>query len=221
MLVPLVYTDSLPLFRVTDLHIQPPLRRVAAPPETQAAAERAPTNRTSTELRKLPPFTQIPKKIEMIVDVPLEPSAGPSEPYVPGAILDLTGSARGIPASIGHAPPPPPDPELRALEKVTKVERPVERLRVGGVVQAARLVKRVMPVYPALARQARVSGIVQLVGVIGKDGTVQQLQVVGGHPLLVTAAVDAVKQWVYKPTMLNGDPVEVIAPIEVHFTLGQ
>lgn len=61
----------------------------------------------------------------------------------------------------------------------------------------------------------------RLVGVIAADGTIQQLQVIEGHPLLVKAAVDAVKQWIYRPTMLNGDPVEVIAPIDVNFTLAQ
>ena len=83
------------------------------------------------------------------------------------------------------------------------------------------LLKKVVPIYPSLARQARVSGTVQLIGVIAKDGTIQQLQVVGGHPLLVKAAVDAVRQWIYRPTLLNGQAVEVIAPIDVIFTLGQ
>jgi protein TonB len=78
-----------------------------------------------------------------------------------------------------------------------------------------------MPIYPQLARQARVSGTVELVGVIAKDGTVRQLNVISGHPLLIPAAVDAVKQWTYRPTLLSGEPVEVVAPITVHFILGQ
>ena len=86
---------------------------------------------------------------------------------------------------------------------------------------AAKIVRKVIPAYPPLARQARVSGTVQLLGVIGKDGTVQQLQVISGHPLLVSAAVEAVKQWLYRPTLLNGEPVEVVAPIDVNFTLAQ
>ncbi|HLJ18216.1 MAG TPA: energy transducer TonB [Bryobacteraceae bacterium] len=72
-----------------------------------------------------------------------------------------------------------------------------------------------------MARAARISGIVKLVGVIAKDDTIQQLQVVSGHPLLVRAALDAVRLWVYRPTLLNGAAVEVIAPIEVVFTLGE
>jgi protein TonB len=96
---------------------------------------------------------------------------------------------------------------------------PNQVIVVGGDVQAAKIIKRVIPTYPAPARQIRVSGTVRLMGVIAKDGTVQKLQVVSGNPLLVKAAVDAVSQWLYKPTVLDGQPVEVIAPIDVIFTL--
>jgi protein TonB len=92
-------------------------------------------------------------------------------------------------------------------------------VRMGGDVVAAKLIKKVVPIYPALARQARVSGTVRLEGVLAKDGTIRNLKVLNGHPLLVPAAVDAVRQWVYRPTLLNGVPVEVIAPIDVVFML--
>jgi periplasmic protein TonB len=92
---------------------------------------------------------------------------------------------------------------------------------VGGDVQAAKLIRKVVPGYPALARQARVSGIVRLVGIVATDGTVRNLQLISGHALLTQAALDAVKQWIYQPTLLNGQPVEVIAPIDVIFTLSQ
>ena len=88
-------------------------------------------------------------------------------------------------------------------------------------VQTAKLVKKIIPEYPPLAKTARISGVVHLLGVIAKDGTIQNLQVIGGHPLLARAALEAVRQWVYQPTLLNGQPVEVIAPIDVNFTLGQ
>jgi protein TonB len=94
-------------------------------------------------------------------------------------------------------------------------------MRVGGGVQMAKLVKKVIPEYPPLAKTARISGVVHLLGVIAKDGTIQNLQLIGGHPLLARAALEAVRQWVYRPTLLNGQPVEVIAPIDVNFTLGQ
>jgi protein TonB len=78
-----------------------------------------------------------------------------------------------------------------------------------------------MPVYPPLARQVRVSGVVKLMGIISREGRIIQLQVLSGHPLLIAAAVDAVRQWVYQPTLLNHEPVEVVAPIDVNFILAQ
>ena len=93
------------------------------------------------------------------------------------------------------------------------------RIRVGGNVQGANLVTQVPPVYPALAKQARIQGIVRFSVVIGKDGSVNNLQLISGHPLLIPAAQDAVKQWVYKPTLLNGAPVEVLTQIDVVFSL--
>jgi len=96
-----------------------------------------------------------------------------------------------------------------------------QRIRVGGNVQAANLINQVRPVYPPLAKQARISGTVELSAIIGKDGRVQDLKVVRGHPLLVQSALDAVKNWIYKPTLLNGEPVEVSTTIDVNFTLAQ
>ena len=76
--------------------------------------------------------------------------------------------------------------------------------------QQAKLIRQPKPVYPPLAKQARISGVVHLTAVIAKDGTIQDLKVISGHPLLVQAAMEAVKQWVYQPTLLNGEPVEVV-----------
>ena len=84
----------------------------------------------------------------------------------------------------------------------------------------AKLIRKVIPEYPVLAKGARISGVVHLIGIIAKDGTIRNLQLIGGHPILARAALEAVEQWVYEPTLLNGEPVEVIAPIEVSFTLG-
>ncbi len=115
----------------------------------------------------------------------------------------------------GSGTPPPP--------VVQKQAEPIQSgpVSIGGNVQEAKLIKRVIPTYPALAKQARVQGTVRLQGIIAKDGTIQQLQVMSGHALLVPAAVDAVRQWVYAPTQLNGRAVEVICPIDVIFTLSQ
>ena len=107
---------------------------------------------------------------------------------------------------VAPAPPPP---------KATPA-----RIRVGGNVQAAKMVRQVMPVYPPIAKTAHISGTVVLHAVIAKDGSVEDLQYVSGPPLLMKSAMDAVKQWRYQPTQLNGDPVEVDTTISVVFTLG-
>jgi len=95
------------------------------------------------------------------------------------------------------------------------------RLRIGGNVQQAKLIKQVRPVYPAEAKASRIQGTVELRAIIGRDGSIQELTVVKGHPLLADAALDAVKQWVYDQTFLNGEPIEVETTIDVNFTLSQ
>jgi TonB family protein len=94
------------------------------------------------------------------------------------------------------------------------------RIRVGGAVQAANLVHKVDPVYPDQAKEARVQGVVRFRIVIGKDGSVERMQLVSGHPLLVLPAQSAVKQWRYRPTLLNGSPVTVETEADVDFKLG-
>jgi protein TonB len=88
-------------------------------------------------------------------------------------------------------------------------------------VQQANLLRQVRPTYPPLAKAARVQGTVKFEAVIAKDGTIQNLKVISGPPLLVNAALEAVRQWQYRPTLLNGEPVEVITTIDVNFTLSQ
>ena len=92
-------------------------------------------------------------------------------------------------------------------------------IKVGGNLQAANLVKRVTPVYPPLAKSSHIQGTVRFTALIAKDGTVQNLQLISGHPVLVQAAAEAVKRWVYRPTLLNGEPTEVITQIDVNFSL--
>jgi TonB family protein len=95
------------------------------------------------------------------------------------------------------------------------------RLRVGGNVQATKLISQPKPVYPVEAKQARIQGKVSMVATIAKDGTVANLAIISGDPLLVPSALDAVRQWVYQPTLLNGNPVEVETQIDVNYTLSQ
>ena len=92
-------------------------------------------------------------------------------------------------------------------------------IRVGGNVQAARALYKVQPVYPEKARRTGITGTVRLHVIVAKDGAMKQLEVVSGHPLLQQAALDAVRQWRYQPTLLNGSPVEVDTVIDVIFTL--
>jgi TonB family protein len=96
-----------------------------------------------------------------------------------------------------------------------------QQINVGSSVQAANLISQVQPVYPPLAKQAHIQGTVELQATIGTDGRVVDLKVLRGHPLLVQAALDAVKDWVYKPTWLNGQPVQVVTSIQVNFTLDE
>ena len=96
-----------------------------------------------------------------------------------------------------------------------------KRIRVGGNVEAANIVQKVTPIYPAEAKANRVQGSVRFTVIIGKDGRVQNLTLVSGDPVLAQAAKDAVQQWVYKPTLLNGAPVEVMTQVDVNFTLSQ
>ncbi len=92
-------------------------------------------------------------------------------------------------------------------------------IRLSEGVLSGKLLTMVKPAYPTIAKQARVSGTVRLLGIIGRDGHVRELQVIDGPAMLRKAAYDAVIQWVYSPTMLSGSPVEVEAPIEVNFRL--
>jgi len=96
---------------------------------------------------------------------------------------------------------------------------PAPRIVVGANGQEAKLVKKVVPMYPPEARAVRIQGAVVLSALIGKDGTIQELRLVSGHPMLAPAAMEAVKQWQYAPTLLNGEPVEVSTQVTVSFTL--
>jgi protein TonB len=146
---------------------------------------------------------------------------GAARPQFPG-LLPGTGESTGrfvsdlvalkgggiIPPQPVAPPTPPPPPVIK-----------IERVRKGGVIQAANLIHQVNPIYPRLAVQAHAQGVVVLAAVISQEGTVESLRVISGHPLLSQAALDAVKQWLYRPTLLNGDPVEVETTITVNFTL--
>lgn len=209
VLLPLLNTNRLSLIETASpLSLPPP---PAAAPAAQAQTRAVRTQPTANSRGFTAP-ARIPQRAAIIVNEPSAPVLSASGPGVPGGIGPAaSGDPFGL---LSKTAPPPP------VKAETHVETaPAKPIRVGTGVQEAKLLRRVIPSYPPLARQARISGTVQLVGVIARDGTIEDLRVVSGHPLLVKAALDAVRQWVYKPTLLNGEPVEVICPIDVHFTL--
>jgi protein TonB len=143
---------------------------------------------------------EAPKEI-----VPEAPSTGISE-GVPGGVEGGVpgGTIGGVVGGLPEAPPPPP---------------PQAPIRVGGAIKQPTKVKDVKPVYPPIAQSARVSGMVIIEATIGADGRVKDAKVLRSIPLLDQAALDAVKQWVFTPTLLNNVPVPVIMTVTVNFTL--
>lgn len=217
VLLPLIYTDTLPKATLTSFLVAPP----PPPPPPPPPAATPPPKVVKVipkqfDAGRLMAPKVIPKEIAQIKEEELPPPSASAGVVggVPGGVPGgaAGGVIGGIVSSVPTAAPPPPPPPKEA-------PKTPQRIRVGGNVQAANLIKKVTPVYPPLARQARVQGTVRFTAIIGKDGTIQNLQLVSGHPLLVPAATEAVKQWLYKPTMLNGEPVEVITQIDVNFTL--
>jgi protein TonB len=200
ILIPLIYTEALPKGMLNTFLVAPAPPPPPPPPAAPVKAVRAPK---IVQLNKMVAPTVIPKNVAIIKDeAPVIYTNG-------GGVDGGTGNGilNGIIGSGGSGPPPPP----------TKAP---SRIRVGGNVQAASLVNKVTPQYPPIAKTAHVSGTVILHAIIAKDGSIQELQYMSGPPLLMKSAMDAVREWRYKPTMLNGDPVEVDTTISVVFSLG-
>lgn len=210
ILIPLIYTEALPKTMLTTLLVAPPPPPPPPPPPAATPVKVVKPVARLMQAGKLMAPRAIPKEVAMIKEqeIPPEVSAGTAIGGVPGGVPggQAGGVLGGIIGGVGSNLPPPPK------------EGP-KRIRVGGQVQTAKLVNKVQPIYPALAKQARIQGTVRLQAVIAKDGSVVELQVLSGHPLLVQAALDAVRQWRYQPTLLNGEPVEVVTTIDVVFTL--
>ncbi|HXZ12104.1 MAG TPA: energy transducer TonB [Candidatus Sulfotelmatobacter sp.] len=210
ILIPLIYTEALPKQMLTTFLVAP--APPPPPPPPPAAVQRIvkPVARLIQQGKMMAP-TVIPKKVEMIKEEELPPDVGAIGVVggVPGGIAggSASGVLGGIIGGVGSNLPPPP-------------KAAPSRIRVGGNVQAASIVRQVMPIYPPIAKTAHISGTVILHAIIGKDGSVQDLTYMSGPPLLMKSALDAVKQWRYKPTLLNGEPVEVDTTISVVFTLG-
>ena len=208
ILIPLIYTEALPRTLMSSVLLAPPPPPPPPPPPAAVQGVKIKPVAHLMDAGKLIAPKVIPKDVKIIKEEEAPPDMGGVSGGVPGGVAggSMGGVMGGVIGGVGTAAPPPP--------KVTP-----KRVSVGGNVQAARLVNRVQPVYPPLARQTRISGTVKLHAIIGKNGAVEQLQVLSGHPLLVQSALDAVKQWRYQPTLLNGEPVEVDTEIDVIFSL--
>ena len=208
ILIPLIYTEALPKTMMATLLVAPPPPPPPPPPPVAAQIVHIKPQVHLMDAGKLVAPKVIPKDVKIIKEDAPDMNAG-MQGGVPGGVAggSMGGVIGGVIGGMGGEPPPP---------KPTS-----SRIRQGGSVQAALLINRVQPVYPPLARQTRISGTVRLHAIISKSGSVESLEVLSGHPLLVRAAMDAVQQWRYKPTLLNGEPVEVDTTIDVIFSLNQ
>lgn len=209
VLYPLIYTEALPKAQLMTFLVAPP--PPPPPPPPPAAPVKITRKVTVEDIMRAP--TVIPKTIAQVKEE-VEPQTsvgvvGGVPGGVPGG--SVGGVLGGIIGGVLSSAPPPPPPKAMTPK----------RIRVGGQVESARLIFQPKPEYPPLAKMARISGSVRLEAIISKDGTIQDLKVIVGHPLLVKAALEAVARWRYQPTLLNGEPVEVVTEIDVNFTLAE
>ena len=188
------------------LYLQPP-----SSASNNAAKLQAP-KLTSTYT---PTITSVPAPMNKTQETPPPPvgtTSGVSD-VVPGGMVG--GTPGGVSSEMLSSAPNVP-----ILAK-SPVPAPVTRIRIASRVAEANLIRDVAPQYPPEAGRARIEGAVVLMAVIGKDGSVEDVRVESGLPILAQAAVDAVKQWRYRPYLLNGEPVEVDSRITINFTLSR
>jgi protein TonB len=219
LLLPLWFTEVLPMEQLVTLLVAPPPPPPPPPPPAASTASRPKVVKVASNIAygRLRAPSRIPTKIQMIKDDEAPPPAitggvvGGVPGGIPGGQLDgVIGGIIGSTSSLATAP---------ALLKPKPVVPTVQRVRVSPGVIKGLLIHRVEPIYPFLAQQARIQGVVVLTAIIDKDGNVQRLQLMSGHPLLAPAAIEAVKQWRYKPFLLNGQPLEVETTVTVDFHL--
>jgi protein TonB len=209
VLLPLIFTEALPKAQLMTFLVAPPPPPPPPPPAAIPEVKIVKPRTSDLDNGQLRTPTAIPKKVAMIKeDEPPPPSTGVAG-VVGGVPGGMPGGAVGgvLGGIISNAP-----------AVVPKAAAP-QRVRVSQGVSQGLLVHQVKPNYPPLARQARIQGTVVLQALISKDGSIENLHLISGHPMLAPAAIDAVKQWKYKPYFLNGEPVEVETTINVNFTL--
>jgi periplasmic protein TonB len=206
LLLPLLSMQTLP-----QLQLMASLWTPAPPPgPPPATPAHSPIHATSNMvgIRVIMP-TRIPREIENLNENEAPPPLGvPGEAVVPGG-SGFSGARNFVPGGLGPATAPLP---ILAPPPAARPPR-ISHMMEGN------LIHRVQPEYPQLARQARIQGTVVLRAIINRDGRIENLQVLSGHPMLVQAALDAVQHWRYRPYLLNNQPVEVETQITVNFTL--
>ena len=207
VLIPLIFTEALPKGTTMFLLVAPP-PPPPPPPPAAAVVKVVKVIQTDIVNGELRTPTKIPKKVEMIKEEEAPPQMAATGVVggVPGGVPG--GSMGGVIGSVLSATP----------VAVPKIATP-QRVRVSSGVVSGLLLRKVQPNYPPLARQARIQGVVVLQAQISKEGAIENLQLISGHPMLAPAAIEAVKQWKYKPYLLNGEPVEVETQVQVNFTL--
>jgi protein TonB len=202
ILLPLLITEALPLHQLNSFLVAPPPPPPPPPPPAAAPVKQVPrtTEMVNNELRTP---SKIPKVIKMIKE---EDQPAPAAGVVGGVAGGVPGGQLGgvIGSIVGSSAPPP------------KVATP-QKLRVSQGVAEGNLTHRVEPQYPQMAKVAHIQGDVLLAATISKSGAIENLHAVSGHPILVQAAMEAVKQWKYKPYLLNGEAVEVETTVKVSF----
>jgi len=211
LIIPLIFTEALPKAQLLTFLVAPPPPPPPPPPpaadQVQRIVHQIQTDMLSTGQLRTP--TKIPKNVQMIHEEEAPPPmsvtgsgfgvvGGTGMPGMGGVIGGIVGSASNVPKVTLAAP---------------------QRVRISQGVTKGLLIHRVEPTYPVLAKQARVQGEVVLSAVISTTGEIENLQLVSGHPMLVPSAIAAVRQWRYKPYLLNGAPVEVETTITVIFSL--
>jgi len=208
ILIPLIFTEALPKALQTTFLVAPP-PPPPPPPPAAAVVKIVKVIQTDIVNGELRTPTKIPQKVQMIKEDEAPPPAMASTGVVGGVPGGIPGGSMGgvIGSVLSSTPTVAP-----------KIAAP-QRVRVSSGVVSGLLVKKVNPNYPPLARQARIQGVVLLQAQISKDGRIENLQLISGHPMLAPAAIEAVKQWVYRPYLLNGEPCEVDTQIQVNFTL--
>ena len=211
LVVPSLYfTDTLDLTHFTQTFLVAPPPPPPPPPAPKAVVKSAATpRRMLLSSGKLIAPTAVPSKIVILKEEPLPPEIGNGVAGgVPGG--QLGGVIGGVISEASRTNLPMPVPAT------LQSRAPI---RVGGHIRPPRLLAKVSPVYPPLARQTRVQGIVSIDAVIDTEGNVVEMNVVSGHPLLISAALDAVKNWKYEPTYLNDRAIAVQLIVTVTFQL--